>query len=242
MTQEERDDRRLAFLGRLAGGLAHEIRNPLSTIAMNLQLLQEDWADPETDRERRTVRKLEVLAKEVKRLESILGDFLRYAGRDKLEKLPTRLNDVVEEVLEFMGPKFAEGGVELRFFVGEQLPKILVDRDAVKQVLMNLVLNAIQAMPDGGELMVRTALDAAGAVVLEVTDTGEGIPEELLEKIWDVYYSRRKTGTGMGLPTARRIVEEHDGDMTVVSEHGKGTRFTIRIPVFAGLLDEGEEA
>jgi len=241
MTEQERDDRRLAFLGRLAGGLAHEIRNPLSTIAMNLQLLREDWADPRTDRERRTVRKLEVLAKEVKRLESILGDFLRYAGRDRLEKLPTRLNDVVEEVLEFLGPKFAEAGVELRFFVGEQLPKILLDRDAIKQVLMNLVLNAVQAMPEGGELMVRTAIDAAGAVVLEVTDTGEGIPEDLQEQIWDVYYSRRKTGTGMGLPTARRIVEEHDGEIRMVSELGKGTRFTIRLPVYAGLLNEGEE-
>jgi len=240
MTEQEKDDRRLAFLGRLAGGLAHEIRNPLSTISMNLQLLREDWSDPQTDRERRTVRKLEVLGREVKRLESILGDFLRYAGRNKLSKLPTRLNDVVEEVLEFLGPKFAESGVELRFFVGEELPKILLDRDAIKQVLMNLVLNAVQAMPDGGELMVRTALDASGRVVLEVTDTGEGIPADLLEQIWEVYYSRRKTGTGMGLPTARRIVEEHDGEIAVVSEVGKGTRFTIRLPVYAGLL-KGEE-
>lgn len=240
MTEQDKDDLRLAFLGQLAGGLAHEIRNPLSTIAMNLQLLREEWDEPESDRERRTVRKLDVLSREVKRLETILDDFLRYAGRNKLSKLPTRLNDVVEEVLVFLGPKFAEANVELRFFVGERLPKILLDRDAVKQVLMNLILNAIQAMPDGGELMVRTALDAAGRVVLEVTDTGEGVPEELREQIWQVYYSRRKTGTGMGLPTARRIIEEHDGDISMVSEAGKGTRFTIRMPVYAGLLDTEE--
>jgi signal transduction histidine kinase len=240
MTEQDKDDLRLAFLGQLAGGLAHEIRNPLSTIAMNLQLLREEWDEPDTERERRTVRKLDVLSREVKRLETILDDFLRYAGRNKLTKLPTRLNDVVTEVLVFLGPKFGETGVELRFFVGEQLPKILLDRDAVKQVLMNLILNAVQAMPDGGELMVRTALDAAGWVVLEVTDTGEGIPEELRDQIWQVYYSRRKTGTGMGLPTAKRIIEEHDGEIAMVSETGKGTRFTIRLPVYAGLLEAEE--
>ncbi|MHC4860294.1 MAG: sensor histidine kinase, partial [Planctomycetota bacterium] len=228
MTPEERQDNRLAFLGRLAGGLAHEIKNPLSTIGMNLQLLREDWEDPETERERRTIRKLDVLTREVKRLETILDDFLRFAGEHKLLKLPSRLNEIVEEVLEFLGPKLKEGRIEVRtVFAG--LPEIEIDRDAMKQVFINLLLNAIQAMPEGGELMVRTAL-TDGRAVLEVTDTGEGIPEELREKVWQVYYSRRRTGTGMGLPTARRIVEDHGGSISLVSEGGKGTRFTIRLP------------
>ena len=96
---------------------------------------------------------------------------------------------------------------------------------------MNLFLNSLQAMSAGGELMVRTRVENSRFVAVEITDTGEGIPPDLMEKIWDVYYSRRKTGTGMGLPTARRIVEEHDGSLVVVSEVGKGTCFTIRLPI-----------
>jgi signal transduction histidine kinase len=230
MTADEKQGKRLAFLGALAGGLAHEIKNPLSTISMNLQLLNEDWQNPETERERRTVRKLGILAREVKRLEHILDDFLRFAGGQRLTREPAQISEVLEEVLEFLGPKFLEAGVELRAMLSPDLPLTSIDRNAMKQVLMNLLVNATQAMPEGGELMVRTRQDG-DEVVVEVTDTGEGIPEELMEKIWQIYYSRRRTGTGMGLPTARRIVEELDGSISVVSEQGKGTRFTIRLPV-----------
>ncbi len=232
MTPDEKQGNRLAFLGALAGGLAHEIRNPLSTIAMNLQLLNEDWENPETERERRTVRKLGILAKEVKRLENILDDFLRFASGHRLTRESAQVSEVLEEVLEFLGPKFAQAEVELRAMLDEDLPLTRIDRNAMKQVFMNLLVNAIQAMPGGGELMVRSRRDGCD-VVIEVTDTGEGIPEELMEKIWQIYYSRRRTGTGLGLPTSRRIVEELDGSISVVSEKGKGTRFTIRLPVAA---------
>jgi signal transduction histidine kinase len=119
--------------------------------------------------------------------------------------------------------------VELRSVLEPGLPSVVIDRNAMKQVFINLLMNGMQAMPDGGELMVYAYSDE-GSVVIEVTDTGEGIPEELIEKIWQIYYSRRRTGTGLGLPTARRIVEELDGTITVLSEPGKGTRFTIRLP------------
>jgi signal transduction histidine kinase len=172
---------------------------------------------------------VEVLMGEVKRLETILDDFLRFTGGHKLTKAPTHLNEVVEEVVEFLRPRFREADIEVRPFLGD-LPWLHLDRDAVKQVLMNLMLNAIEATPAGGEVMVRTARDGT-SVVLDLTDTGEGIPPDLLEKVWQVYYSRRRTGTGMGLPTAQRIVEEHDGTISLVSEVGKGTRFTLRFPV-----------
>jgi signal transduction histidine kinase len=229
MTAEEKQGNRLAFLGALAGGLAHEIRNPLSTIAMNLQLLREDWADAETERERRTIRKLGILSKEVTRLEEILDDFLRFASGQRLTKESCRISEVLEDVLEFMGPKLLQTNVELRSVLEPGLPSVVIDRNAMKQVFINLLMNGMQAMPDGGELMVYAYSDE-GSVVIEVTDTGEGIPEELIEKIWQIYYSRRRTGTGLGLPTARRIVEELDGTITVLSEPGKGTRFTIRLP------------
>jgi signal transduction histidine kinase len=230
MTGDQKQDNRLAFLGALAGGLAHEIKNPLSSFGMNLQLLQEDWQKPETERERRLVRKLEVLAREVERLQSILDDFLRFAGEHKLDRRPCQVSALIEDVLEFLAPKLAEARVEVRTMLAEDLPPLSLDRGAMKQVLLNLVLNAIQAMPRGGELMVRCRPEGL-EVVIELTDTGEGIPPDLMDRIWQVYYSRRKTGTGMGLPTARRFVEEHDGTIAVVSEPGQGTRFTIRLPV-----------
>jgi signal transduction histidine kinase len=233
MTADEKQGNRLAFLGALAGGLAHEIRNPLSTISMNLQLLNEDWRNPETERERRTVRKLGILAREVKRLEDILDDFLRFASGQRLNREPAQITEVLEEVLEFLGPKFAQANVELRALLDKHLPLTSIDRNAMKQVFMNLLVNAVQAMPEGGELIVRSRLEGEH-VLVEITDTGEGIPEELMEKIWQIYYSRRRTGTGMGLPTARRIVEELDGSISVVSEKGKGTLFTIRLPVAGG--------
>ncbi len=237
MTADEKQGKRLAFLGALAGGLAHEIKNPLSTISMNLQLLNEDWSAPETgkvesERERRLVRKLGILAKEVHRLEEILDDFLRFAGGQRLTRESAQVSEVLKEVLEFLGPKFVQSRVELRAMLDEDLPLVVIDRNAMKQVFINLLVNAVQAMPNGGELMVRSRLHEDD-VVVEVTDTGEGIPEELMEKIWQIYYSRRRTGTGMGLPTARRIVEELDGSISVVSEKGKGTRFTLRLPVEA---------
>ncbi len=237
MTADEKQGKRLAVLGALAGGLAHEIKNPLSTISMNLQLLNEDWSAPETgkvesERERRLVRKLGILAKEVHRLEEILDDFLRFAGGQRLTRESAQVSEVLKEVLEFLGPKFVQSRVELRAMLDEDLPLVVIDRNAMKQVFINLLVNAVQAMPNGGELMVRSRLHEDD-VVVEVTDTGEGIPEELMEKIWQIYYSRRRTGTGMGLPTARRIVEELDGSISVVSEKGKGTRFTLRLPVEA---------
>jgi signal transduction histidine kinase len=230
MTREECQDNRLAFLGAIAGGLAHEIKNPLSTMSLNVQLLLEDLRDAEGERDRRARRKLEVLSREVKRLEGILDDFLRFAGEHRLEKTPVRVPELVQEVLDFLAPRLVAVNVAARVSFTGDLPPLALDQSAMKQVFLNLFLNAIQAMPQGGELLVRTSRDGGEAVV-EVTDTGEGIPPEMLERIWQVYWSRRRTGTGMGLPITRRYVEDHGGAISVLSELGKGTRFTIRLPI-----------
>jgi signal transduction histidine kinase len=231
MSEDEKHDKRLAFLGQLAAGLAHEIRNPLSTIGLNLELLQEDWEDPETEKEKRTKRKLHVLSKEVLRLQTILEDFLRFAGGHQITRAPVHLTELVDEVLEFVRPQLVEKRVNSRTMYEDDFPLLELDRDAIKQVLLNLVLNAIQAMPEGGELMVRLTIDGKSRAVVDVTDTGEGMPPEVRERVWQPYYSRRKTGTGMGLPLVRRLVEEHDGSISVVSDVGKGTRFTMKLPI-----------
>ncbi len=233
----------LAFLGAVAGGLVHEIRNPLSTMNVTLQLLQEDWKEGEgDDRERRTARRVRTLRREVSRLESILDDFLRYAGIRQLRLAKVDLNRVIEEVRAFISPECARADIALSFYPDANLPLALIDERLVKQVVLNLLLNAVQAMEeekadatsgDAGpprELILRTRLVGDDARI-DVIDTGPGIPEALRERVWEVYFSRKRQGSGLGLPTARRIAEEHGGSLAFTSAVGKGTAFVLLLPL-----------
>ncbi len=222
---------RLELLGSLAAGLAHEIKNPLSTMTLNLQLLKEDWADAQSPRDKKTLAKIDVLQKEVKRLEEILNDFLRFARGPKLAVREADLNAVVEEMLDFVMPETVRQGVHVRCVLDDTLPPVRFDRNVFKQALLNVFLNAQQAMEgSGGELMVTTRREQS-SVRIDVVDTGCGIPTQDLERIFQVYYSTKKTGTGLGLPTARRMIEDHDGAIEVASEVGRGTQVTIRLPI-----------
>ena len=234
----------LEFLGAVAGGLVHEIRNPLSTMNVTLQLLQEDWPeDAEDARGQRAARRLKALLGEVSRLEDILDDFLRYAGIRRLNLSRVDLNRVLEEVTAFVLPECTRAGVDLAFYPDRALPIMRIDERLLKQAVLNLILNALQAMEGGAatadaseedaaeaQLIVRTQLDGDLARV-DVIDTGPGIPEAIRDKVWEVYYSRKKTGSGLGLPTARRIAEEHGGDLKFESDVGKGTDFILRLPL-----------
>ncbi len=240
--------RGLAFLGAVAGGLVHEIRNPLSTMNVTVQLLQEDWPDDAEDpRGQRTARRLKSLRGEVSRLEEILDDFLRYAGIRRLNLGRVDLNRVLEEVTGFILPECARAGVDMAFYPDRALPIMRIDERLLKQAVLNLILNALQAMESmtaeeregrgDAQLIVRTRLEGDTARV-DVIDTGPGIPEEIRAKVWEVYYSRKRTGSGLGLPMARRIAEEHGGSLVLESALGKGTDFILRLPL-AGPAGEG---
>ncbi len=229
LEKRARNAERLAHVGQLAGGLAHEIKNPLSTVNINLQLLEEDWANDGTPEGRRLRSKIEVLRREVHRLEEILSDFLRFAKEPELQLTTCDVNELVGEVLDFVGPEAQAQGIQIRRGFSPNLPPCALDVDLMKQALLNLIINAQQAMPGGGELMVRTSSGPDG-VQISVTDTGVGIPAEEQERIFQVYYSTKKNGTGLGLPTARRIIEDHRGELRVESEVGKGTHFQILLP------------
>jgi signal transduction histidine kinase len=219
-------------LAALAGELAHEIKNPLSTIKLNLQLLEEDWADPKTPREKRTARKLQVLQKEVQRLTQTLEDFLRFIRVGALSLQPTDVNELIAEIAEFVEPELARTSVGLREQYFPDLPRCLADPKILKQAILNVILNAQQAMPQGGELILRTSRTGENGefVAVDIIDTGSGIPENVKDKIFDVFFSTKKEGSGLGLAVTRRIVEQHGGTITFQSEPGKGTNFTIRIP------------
>jgi two-component system, NtrC family, sensor histidine kinase HydH len=219
-----------AEVSQLAGGLAHEIRNPLSTVSLNLDLLAEDFQNPETPRDRRVLKRVERLQHEVLRLRDILESFLRFARVQPLRLEAIKLTAIVEELCDFYEPTAATKGIVIRTYLAPDLPSTAIDADLLKQALLNLILNAEHAMPSGGELILKTRSDGP-SVVLDVIDTGVGMTEEVRARIFDAYFSTRPAGSGLGLPTARKIVESHGGTLTVQSEPGKGSQFTVRLPI-----------
>jgi len=220
---------RLAELGTLTGGLAHEIKNPLSTVQLNLQLLQEDLA-PNNPAYGRVINRLRTVRSETSRLREILDDFLRYAGRLELDRQPVDLNQLLEELVDFFAPQALLQRVQVRL-KKSPVPVIApADARLIKQSMLNLMLNALQAMPAGGELML-TLQQRDGHAVIDVIDTGPGIPAEVIPRIFAAYYSTKKGGTGLGLPMAKRIADEHGGSLTVTSDPGKGTDFCLRLPL-----------
>lgn len=234
---------RLAELGRMTGGLAHEIKNPLSTIGLNAQLLAEDLAESTLPPEeaQRLTRRIDSLGREVDRLRGILTDFLQFAGRIHLDPEPIDVNELVDELVDFFLPQARDAGVRLRSQYAPRPAMALVDSSLFKQALLNLLINATQALqtqpkpPDGElekELMIRVELEQGPPrqVAVHVTDTGPGVAEDELARIFEPYYSTTGGGTGLGLPTARRIIEEHQGHIEVHSEVGRGSDFVIRLP------------
>lgn len=255
LEQRARAAERLAELGTLTGGLAHEIKNPLSTVGLNVQLLQEDVRDlaqdPGLSAEHhdglgRVHRRLESLSREAQRLRDILEDFLRFAGRVELDTQPTDLHVVIGELIDFFEPQAREAGVNLRTQLAAENATVHADAPLLKQAMLNLLINAVQAMqhakeknqPHGGatELIVRTdrGRSASGGggeeLRIHVIDTGPGMPPDVADKVFQPYFSTKRGGTGLGLPTSRRIVEEHGGHLTVHADPGKGTDFTITLP------------
>lgn len=243
--REERQARirlqRLAELGALLAGFAHEIRNPLSTIGLNLQLVLEEIAAPETPRDKRMQKRLVTVQAEVRRLQKILEEFLSYARAPEPKFVPVDLNARLQALVDFHAPTLRERGVSLRFYAGAGVAAVPADWDHLQAAVLNLVRNAGEATPGGGEVLVATAREG-DEVVVRVTDTGGGIPEELHEKVLDPYFSTKQGGTGLGLPTVKRVVEEHGGRLTFASEPGKGTQFALRLPVRPGNgAAEGED-
>ena len=219
---------RLARLGTLLAAFAHEVRNPLSTIGLNLQLVLEEFREPETPRDKRTQKRLATVEAEVRRLQKILEEFLGFARAPEPKFVPIALDDKLRALVEFHEPEMRERGVALRFYPGGT-GQVAGDWDHLQAAFVNLLCNAKDATPSGGQVLVSTARDGRH-VLVRVTDTGGGIAKELQPRVFEPYFSTKKAGTGLGLPTVRRVVEEHGGTLTLESEPGKGTQFTVRLP------------
>jgi len=260
--QRARAAERMAEIGAMTGGLAHEIKNPLSTIGMNAQLLIESIEEldiPDADRNR-LLSRMKGLGREVERLRGILTDFLEFAGKVHLEPHECDINTLVDQLIDFYTPEAERHGVKIRSEYWREPLMARIDDKLVKQALLNLMLNATQAMASTaaasqvsslerpptsgsmpaariGELILKTSRqkdeDGEPVAHIDVIDTGPGIPEETLAKIFQPYFTTKSGGTGLGLPAARRLIEEHLGRLEVHSEPGRGTNFTVVLPLLA---------
>lgn len=224
-------------IARLAGALAHEIKNPLSTIRLNMDLLAEDLNEAETPIVRRSLKRVDVVRRECQRLQSLLDDFLNFAKVRRLHLEPSDLNHQIDDVLEFFAPEAADAGVEIVRYLDPELPRVMLDREAFRQALLNLIINAKQAMPDGGQLVIRTAAER-DTVVVYLIDTGCGMDARTASRMFETFFTTKPGGSGLGLPTTQKIVDAHGGRIGVQSEVGHGTQITIELPVPARIAGE----
>lgn len=225
-----------AALAELAGGFIHEIKNHLGTLGLNLQLLAEDFQETRDQRERRALARVHKLQAECQRLTDIANDFLRFARIKELPLTPAELGKVIEEMIDFFTPTARAANIDIKTYLPADLPQVALHKEMFEQALLNLMLNAEQAMPEGGSMTFQAVVEAAGggpAVVLSLIDTGKGIAPEALPKIFEPFFSTKPGGSGLGLATTKKIVAAHMGTIDVQSDVGKGTKFTIRLPALA---------
>ncbi len=201
---------------------------------MNMDLLAEDFGQPQDQRERRAMAKVEVVQQQCQRLQNLLNDFLRFARTQNLQLTPGDLNEVISRVLRLVAPQTIEQKIEVIEYLATDLPGILLDDETLYAALLNLVLNAMQAMPTGGVLTVRTRLTRRG-VALDLIDTGCGMNDETARHMFEPFYTTKDGGSGLGLPLAQKIIAAHGGRVDVNSEAGRGTQFTLEFPMPARL-------
>ena len=229
-------------VSELAGSLAHEIKNPLSVILMNMDLLAEDLGEAENQRERRCLKTIEIVQTQCQRLQNLLDDFLRFIRVDKIDLKAGNLNDQIQHVLDFVAPKARETQIEIYPSLDADLPSVLMDAPRLYAALLNLVLNAIEALQDsGGSFWVHTRRTPTG-VAMDLIDNGCGMDSEALIHVFEPFYTTKENGSGLGLPTARRIIEAHDGRIAVRSALGRGTQFTLEFPTPPRLTSEEASA
>jgi signal transduction histidine kinase len=228
MMQQEK----LASIGRLSAGVAHEINNPLTTILTTAMLLQED-IDPDDAMH----RELKTIADETLRCRKIVTSLLDFARQTKPAKKRNNINDIVIESILLTKKQAAFKDVTIRHQLAKDIPVICVDKGQLQQALINLLLNAIEASGSRGEVVATTCLHQDEEVEISISDTGKGISEDELNNIFDPFFTTKESGTGLGLAITHGIIEQHGGTIDVKSKPDRGTVFNIRIPLNSGDSD-----
>lgn len=236
LEREARRGETLTALGAVAAGVAHELNNPLAVVSSRIELMMQTGASELSPQMRED---LEVVRRNASRASQIASELLNSARQRRLERQPVNLNDLINETTLLFREQFRRDAIALKVSADEALPAVKGDRSALGQVLINLLTNARDALGANGEIRISAAAapDRPGFVQLRVEDSGPGIPPEAKAKIFDIFYTTKNNGTGLGLWLSRRIVLEHQGLIEVESEPGRGTAFTITLPAAPGDKD-----
>ena len=217
---------RLAAISRVSGGVAHEVKNPLNAILLHVEVAKAKLAHGDTD----VSPQMEIIGREILRLDRVVKTFLDFTRPVELNLANTSLRELIGEIVELARPQAEAAKIRVNVEQEAEGVEVRVDRDLFKQAMLNVVMNAMQAMPEGGELRFE-ALASEDTAEIRISDTGPGIPPELREKIFRLYFTTRKEGSGIGLAMTFRIVQLHDGAIDFTSEPGEGTTFFIRLPI-----------
>jgi signal transduction histidine kinase len=226
---------RLSMVGTIAAQVAHEVRNPLGSITLNLDLLAREigtlWvASDRKAQEGEAQALVQDIREEVRRIRRVIDDYLKFARLPKLQSQRLKLNAFLEQKLAFMAPTFHKAGVRLRMEWDPRVNTITADSEQIWQAILNMVQNSLEAMPDGGTLSVATKREQGQALVT-VTDSGNGMSPEQMRQVFVPFFTTKPRGTGLGLPLAQRILNEHGAQLECASTIGQGTSFTIRLPL-----------
>jgi signal transduction histidine kinase len=217
---------RMAAVGEMAAVLAHEIRTPMVSIGGFINsMIRENPADPQFSQQ------LRIISSEIDRLEGVLADTLELARFKEPELVSESVNDIVKRCLGVLRTEFDRQNIIIELELEESLAPVWIDRHQFPQVLLNILKNALHAMPLGGRLSVRTSSDAGANMVISISDTGQGIPRQSLEHVFEPKFTTKRGGLGIGLAVSKKIVESHRGSITVSSAEGRGTSFVIRLPL-----------
>ena len=219
---------RLAAISRISGGVAHEVKNPLNAILLHVEVARAKLSRGETD----IAPQMEIISGEILRLDRVVKTFLDFTRPVELNLINFPLQQLLAEIVDLARPQAEFSKIRVYMEQGAEHVDVRVDHDLLKQAFLNIAVNAMQAMPEGGELRFTSTANEDTAEI-RIADTGSGIPPELREKIFRLYFTTKKEGSGIGLAMAFRIVQLHDGTIDFTSEPGKGTTFYIRLPIAA---------
>ena len=220
----------LASMTTMAASVAHEIKNPLGSISIYLQLMQKSLnSDKETCRND-LEEYLSVISEEVERLNSIVVDYLFAVRPMDTHPIPTDINSIIQELITFVQYELQEACITVEEFPQKGLPLLNLDEKLIKQALLNIIKNALAAMENGGTLTVST-FSKDNMVYVRIRDTGTGIPSEMISKIFEPYFTTKENGSGLGLTVVYKVIKEHGGELRVFSKEGEGTTFTILLPI-----------
>ena len=227
--QETLESERIAALQLLAAGVAHEIGNPLNSLTIHLQLLERRLRKLPEGQQDTLLHPLEVAQEEIKRLDSIVTQFLRAIRPAPLQRAPHDLNSLVRDAADFLAPELKSRNILLELDLAPGLPVLDVDQDQLKQAFFNIIKNASEAMKQGGLLKIRTGSDADW-INVTFADTGGGMTQETMARVFEPYFTTKKGGSGLGLMITQRIIRAHGGEVVLESDPGKGLRLTLRLP------------